>query len=213
MEMQYIFLAVFAVVSAVYMTTLAFKPSLLQFVLKGLLMPLVLCIYISGAGGIFWPIVLALIFAWIGDVLLLKITNILWFKLGLASFLVGHLFYIIAMSGYILPPNVPVLVISTVVASAFMVVVYKVTKPGKPMRVPVIAYEFIIMLMFLSALQLVLVQNNVFGILVFIGSICFVASDTMLALRTFRKVKIYFAVMATYIAAQLFITLGFCALG
>jgi uncharacterized membrane protein YhhN len=67
--------------------------------------------------------------------------------------------------------------------------------------------------MAVSALQLFLAQGELFGAFVFAGSLCFVASDTMLALVTFRKKPLYVYVMITYIAAQLLITLGFCLLG
>jgi len=216
MELKYIFLIIFAAVSLVYLITLGFKPALFQFILKGCLMPLVLAVYITSAGteNIYWPVVFALVFAWIGDVLLVKITNILWFKLGLASFLIGHVFYCIAMYGYIVPFNITVLIISALAACFIGVLIFKIVKPGKQMRIPVIAYEIIILFMAIFALQLFLSQyitnGSLFGILVFAGSILFVASDFMLALRTFRRVKIYFAVMITYISAQLLITHGFC---
>ena len=216
MELRFIFLIIFGVVSLVYLITLRFKPGLLQFILKGCLMPLVLTVYITsvGTGNIYWPVVFALIFAWAGDVLLVRITNILWFKLGLACFLIGHIFYCIAMYAYILPFNIPVLLISAAVACCSGVIIFKIVKPGKQMKIPVIAYETIILIMAIFALQVFLSQfienGKIFGLLIFIGSLCFVASDTMLALRTFRRVKIYFAVMITYIAAQLLITLGFC---
>jgi len=213
MSLQIIFLAILGVVSVVYLVTLAFKPGLFQFILKGCLMPLVFAVYFFGTNTILLPVVLALVFAWIGDVLLVRITNILWFKLGLASFLVGHIFYCIAMSGFIRPLNIPVLVVSIVFAAVFCIVAYKVVRPSKQMRIPVIAYEAIIMIMAIFACQLFIAQMSAakyFGALVFAGSICFVVSDTLLALRTFRRARIYFGVMITYIAAQLLIALGFC---
>jgi len=219
MELKFIFLIILGAVSLVYLITLGFKPGLLQFILKGCLMPLVLAVYISSVGtaNIYQPVVFALIFAWIGDVLLVRITNILWFKLGLASFLIGHIFYCVAMYAFILPFNIPVLLISAAVACCLGVIIYKFVKPGKQMKIPVIAYETIIMIMAIFALQLFITQfignGLIFGILIFAGSLCFVASDTMLALRTFRRVKIYFAVMITYIAAQILIALGFSMAG
>ena len=212
MNLKLIFLIILGVVSIVYLITLKFKPGVFQFILKGLLMPVILCIYIFGIGtaDIFWPVVLALVFAWIGDILLLKITNILWFKLGLASFLIGHIFYCIAMYGFIRPFNILAFVISVIIAASFGVFIFKYIKPSKQMKIPVIAYEAIIMVMVIFALQLFLSQMSLFGALVFAGSLCFVTSDTLLALKTFRRKKFYFAVMITYIAAQLLITLGFC---
>ncbi|MCL2764940.1 MAG: lysoplasmalogenase [Treponema sp.] len=217
MSLHHIFLVILGVVSLVYLTTLKFKPGLFQFILKSCLMPLVFAIYLTGAGQgkVFWPIITALVFAWIGDILLVRITNILWFKLGLASFLTGHIFYIVAMYGYAVPFNVPVLVISIIIAACFGVMAYKVVRPSKQMKIPVIAYETIILLMAIFACQLFIAQSSVnlyFGAFVLAGSICFVISDTLLALKTFRRVRIYFAVMVTYIAAQLLIALGFSML-
>jgi len=215
MELKYIILIILGIVSIVYLFTLVKKPSMFQFVLKGCLMPLLLAFYITSAGteNIFWPVALALIFAWIGDVLLVRITNILWFRLGLLSFLIGHIFYIIAMYEFIQPINFTVLIISIIAAVCIGYIVYKTVKPSKQMKIPVIAYETVILLMTISALQVFILQftgkGHIFGLLIFSGSICFLISDTLLAIRTFRRVKIYFAVMITYIAAQFLITLGF----
>ena len=177
-------------------------------------MPILLVVYISNVGlnNIFWPIITALIFAWMGDVLLVKIDNILCFKLGLASFLIGHLLYIVAMYKFAQPFHIPVLLVSILIAGCFGVIAFKAVKPSKEMKIPVIAYETIIMLMAIFACQLFMCQNSAFGALVFAGSMCFVVSDTFLALETFRGYKIYFLVMFTYISAQLIIILGFCAL-
>ena len=172
-------------------------------------MPLVFAIYFFGVNEkVFLPVVLALLFAWIGDVLLVRITNILWFKLGLASFLVGHICYCIAMFGFI-NFNFLVLGISAILAAAFCIVAYRFVKPSKQMKIPVIAYEIIITTMAALAFQFFLSVGSVVGTLVFAGSICFVISDTLLALKTFRRAKVYFAVMVTYIAAQFLIVYGF----
>jgi len=216
MELKFIILCIFGVVSVVYLVTLTRKQSTLQFILKGCLMPLLLVFYITSAGinNIYWPVVLALFFAWVGDVLLIKITNIICFKLGLASFLIGHICYIAAMYKYIQPLNILVLIISVVTAVCFGVIVYKTVKPGKQMQIPAIAYETVILAMAICALQLFLsqfiAQGHVFGLLVFAGSVCFIVSDTLLALRTFRNANFYLAVMITYITAQFLITFGFC---
>jgi len=209
MSLQTIFFIIFCAVSAVYLVTLIFKPCLFQFILKGCLMPLVFAIYFFGVNEkVFLPVVLALLFAWIGDVLLVRITNILWFKLGLASFLVGHICYCIAMFGFI-NFNFLVLGISAILAAAFCIVAYRFVKPSKQMKIPVIAYEIIITTMAALAFQFFLSVGSVVGTLVFAGSICFVISDTLLALKTFRRAKVYFAVMVTYIAAQFLIVYGF----
>jgi len=210
MNLHIIFLIILAVVSVVYLTTLFFKASIFQHILKGCLIPLILAVYLTGANIILLPIILALAFAWAGDVLLIKISNLLCFRLGLASFLIGHLCYIIAMSGYAMPFNVPVLIISAAAAAVLAVFLFRVIKPTSEMKIPVIAYETIILIMAIFALQLFLAQGSTFGIFVLIGSVNFVASDTSLALTTFRNKPYYVFCMTTYIAAQLLIALGFC---
>jgi uncharacterized membrane protein YhhN len=213
MEIKLVFLIILAVVSVIYLITLFFKDNLLQFILKGCLLPLILAVYISGTEKILVPIIFALAFGWIGDVFLLKIENLLSFRLGLASFLAGHICYITAFFNFTQPFNYYVLIISAAVAVVLGVCIFKLVKPGKDMMYPVIAYEIVIMLMAASAVQIFFASGGVFGILVMAGSICFVVSDGTLAYDTFRnKTKIgSFIVMLTYIAAQLLITLGFCA--
>ena len=210
MDIHFILLLVHGIISMIYLGTLFFKPSVFQYILKSCLIPLILAVYITGANIIILPIVLALTFAWIGDVLLIKISNVLCFKLGLTSFLIGHICYVIAMYKFTQPFNIPVLITSILVAAAAGFFLYKKVKPTDEMKIPVIAYETIILVMALSALQLFFAQGSYFGIFVLTGSLCFVASDTALALVTFQKKPFYVFCMATYIAAQLLITLGFC---
>jgi uncharacterized membrane protein YhhN len=209
MELKLIFLIILGAVSLVYLTTLFFKDSILQFILKGCLVPLILAVYLFGANTILLPIILALVFGWLGDVFLLKISNLLCFRLGLASFLLGHIFYIVTMFTYAQPFNILILIISVLVAVCYGIVIFRFIQPTKEMKIPVIAYETILLTMAIFALQLFLAQGGKFGAFVFAGSIFFVASDSMLALATFRKKALNVPVMITYIAAQLLIVLGF----
>ena len=105
--------------------------------------------------------------------------------------------------------NILVLVISLLIAGGIGFFLYKRVEPTKEMKIPVIAYETIIMIMALSALQLFLSQGSYFGVFVFAGSLCFVASDTALAFVTFKERHYYVFCMATYIAAQFLISFGF----
>jgi len=212
MNLMLVFMIILGVVSVVYLVTLFFKFGILQAALKCCLIPLIFMIYIFGADYILWPIVLALFFGWAGDIFLLKISNLRFFRLGLASFLLGHICYITAMSAFARPFNVTVLVISAAAAVCLGVLLFKIMRPTAEMKFPVIAYEMILLSTAIFALQLFLAQNSSFGALVFAGSICFLVSDSTLAYDTFRKGPKYgfFIVMLTYIAAQLLIILGFC---
>ena len=209
MELKLIFLLILGVVSIVYLITLFFKDSILQYILKGCLVPLILAVYLSAANNVLLMILIALVFGWLGDIFLLKISNLLRFRLGLASFLLGHIFYIITMFNYAQPLNIIVLIISIIVAVGYGILAFKMVQPSPDMKIPVIAYETILLTMAIFALQLFLAHWSKFGAFIFAGSLFFVASDSMLALATFRKKALNVPVMFTYIAAQLLIVLGF----
>jgi uncharacterized membrane protein YhhN len=215
MDLKIIFLAILGVVSVVYLISLFFKQGIFQAVLKGCLVPLILALYIFSADKILWLIVLGLVLGWTGDILLLKISNLLFFRLGLASFLIGHICYIIAILGFARPFNITVLVISVIAAACLGLFIFKFIRPTAEMKIPVIAYETILLTMTIFAVQLFLAQGSFFGAFVLAGSAFFVVSDSILAFDTFRKGTKYgfFIVMLTYITAQLLIALGFCTPG
>jgi uncharacterized membrane protein YhhN len=210
MEIKFVLLIALVVVSVVYLTTLFFKFSLLQAILKGCLLPLILAVYIFGAQNILLPFVLALVFGWIGDVFLLKITDPRCFKIGLCGFLIGHICFIIAMFKFALPLDILPLIISVVVCIALSILILRAIKVEKELQIPIIVYDVVIMTMAIFALQLFITQDSLFGTLIFIGSISFIISDFTLAFDTFKKKTTigYFCVMVTYIAAQLLLTLG-----
>jgi uncharacterized membrane protein YhhN len=212
MEPKIVFLVILGVVSVVYLVTLFFKYGLFQAILKCCLVPLVLAVYIFGAEKILLPIVLALVFGWVGDVLLLKDSAFRFFILGLVSFLIVHICYIIAMYEFARPFHITVLVISIAVGACIGFLLFKIFRPTAEMKIPIIAYETTIIIMAIFALQLFLAQDFSFGVFVLAGSLCFLVSDSTLAYDTFRKKLKYgaFIIMLTYIAAQLLITLGFC---
>jgi uncharacterized membrane protein YhhN len=204
-----IFLCILAVLSAAYLVSLFFERGRFQTTAKICLMPVVIAVYVT-RGQIFIPVVIALFFGWLGDILLLKIKNILFFRLGLASFLTGHLIYITVMLYFAGSVNLTLLVISLLVYAAAGVFIIKLIKPAKEMFVPVIIYETVILLMAVSAIQFFAVHGSPNGLFVLAGSVCFLVSDTLLAIHTFHsKPKVfYFLVMLTYIAAQFCIILG-----
>jgi uncharacterized membrane protein YhhN len=96
------------------------------------------------------------------------------------------------------------LVISAALAVPVGFAVHALIKPEKAMNLPAICYEIIIILMSLSALQLLLSRRDGRGLLIFAGSLCFLISDTLLAYFTFRTKpkRGDFFVMLSYIAAQ-----------
>jgi uncharacterized membrane protein YhhN len=208
--MTIIFLYILAALSLAYLVSLFFERGKFQTIAKICLMPVITSIYLTGTEHIFIPIVFALLFGWLGDILLLRIKEVLFFRLGLASFLLGHLIYLSVMLYFAGSVNIKLLVISLAVYAVAGIFIIRLIKPSKEMYVPVLIYETVILLMAVSAIQFFAVYRLPYGLFILAGSICFIISDTLLAIHTFRaKPKIYyFIVMFTYIAAQLSIVLG-----
>ena len=207
-------MAIFIVFSVIYLITLFFKQGIFQAVMKSCLMPLLVLMYIFGAENIFWLIIAALLLGCAGDIFLLRIKDLRFFRLGLVSFLLGHVCYIAALVIFARPFNLTVLAVSLVVAIALEYFMVKFVNPVKEMKIPVIVYGAIIMGMVIFTLQVFLKHGSPSGSFILAGGLCFLVSDSALARFTFGTKPKYgdFIVMITYIAAQFFITLGFCGL-
>jgi uncharacterized membrane protein YhhN len=158
-------------------------------------------------------IVIGLILGFVGDVTLLKPKVQILFMIGLGSFLIGHLLYIISfiteMNGF---TGVPAGVYITILGYAlFFVLVFRYLKDSlKEMTVPVVIYMTIILVMSFCALALM--YAAVTGAvrtpwLAFVGSLNFIASDLLLANQLFKKPFKYdqAIIMVTYLVAQLLI--------
>jgi uncharacterized membrane protein YhhN len=197
-------MAFFAGMSVAHLGAAALKKRPAAVFTKVCLMPLLAAVYVFGTEHVFIPLILALIFGWGGDVFLLKISELRFFRLGLASFLIGHLCYISSFLFFAGSLNIMALAISAAVTVPLALAVYSIIRPEKTMKLPAIVYEIAILLMSLSALQLFLARRDGGSLLVFAGSLCFIFSDTLLARFTFGTKPRYgdFFVMLTYIAAQ-----------
>jgi uncharacterized membrane protein YhhN len=180
-------------------------------------------VYLLSAESLTLTIILALAFGWGGDILLIKIDNKTFFRLGLGCFLLGHVCYIFSILNFTPAVHPTVLVISCITAIPLGVIILKIIHPDKAMLIPVIAYTVIIESMVLCALQFLINRQNFIGAAVFGGSLCFLASDSLLAYFTFRKLppnpegkvplrkitgRRNILVMFTYILAQAGLILG-----
>ena len=219
MSITGILLIILALVAVFHIAVIILEKETLRRISKCLLVPLLLAAYIAGGGSKFLLPIPALILGWIGDVLLIKIQKKINFMLGLASFLLGHIFYIasfIRILGSLSPDgaagsiNIPAILIFTPVAIALGIVVLRLIKPTKEMRVPVILYMSVLVLMTLFGFQVFLHNIGIAGFLLLSGCLCFMISDTILAYYTFRKLKVSGSVliMSYYIVAQTEIIIG-----
>ena len=190
--------------------------SILQFIFKPLIIPVVIGYFDSQINDITkgfnkW-IVAALIFSWIGDVLLMfQDKKDIFFLLGLSAFLLAHVFYVIYFHKVRLRDNVksnPWLLVIVVVYYAALI---SFLSPYLgDMKVPVRIYGIVISFMFMLAMHMLFIRNKSAGKWMMIGALLFVLSDSLLALNKFYQSFEFasVAIILAYALAQFFIVKG-----
>ncbi len=182
-------------------------------ILKFCLMPLLLLYYLAAcARSGSKPsdmIVLALGFGFGGDFLLEMGDK--WFPLGTLSFLLGHVFYVIA---FLLPvrwatvlPALLVMAVPFAGYGVYMLVTLIRTPSAYPLRYVLTVYLAALISLSLSAFLRMTYTNLYSFLMVLIGSLLFLASDTILAFAQFQG-KTRSGIMILYTAAQLLLIQG-----
>lgn len=157
-------------------------------------------------------VAVGLFFGCLGDIFLMLNENM--FVAGLASFLIGHILYVIAFSkqtsAKALSKHKSYILIAGILAS-FSYYLYNILQPSLgPLKIPVILYIIVIAAMAFFAYTRRYQTNTLSFIICLIGALLFIFSDSILALNKFVA---YLAnsglyIMSSYILAQYFITLG-----
>jgi uncharacterized membrane protein YhhN len=216
-----IFLGIFILISAAHIGFISLQKEKQRRRSKVLIIPALLAFYIASVKNpLIFPI-FALVFGWFGDVLLINKRRRLNFKLGLASFLLGHICYVFTFVNFLksagsnindaaLRFNTTAALIYIPLAAVLGILMLMFIRPNKEMLLPVIIYLIGIETMCFWALEAFVCKPGPSGALIFSGSLCFILSDTILGYYTFRKLKRAGAVliMLFYILAQAGIILG-----
>ena len=177
--------------------------SLLQLIFKPLIMPsLILLYYLSSKSKNKWYLV-AMFFSFLGDVLLLDKSNM--FLFGIAAFLITQLLYVFIISKELPLSDWKTKLIASIPFLAFFIILIKVLKPGLgEFLLPVVVYGAAISVFgMVSLLNYILRKDNPSMILL-LGAVLFIFSDSMIALNKFYEAKALYgvAIMVTYILAQ-----------
>lgn len=157
-------------------------------------------------------ILLALIFSWIGDVLLMfQNEKKIFFLLGLSSFLLAHIFYIQFFNRIRLKEKLEVKWSLLLIAAFYYGVLIAILFPHlEDMKWPVCIYGIVISSMFMLAMHMPLIKNRKIGSFMMTGALLFVISDSVLAVnmfyRSFEMAGVI--IMITYGLAQFFIVEG-----
>ena len=156
-----------------------------------------------------------LVFAFIGDVLLLmQQSNPSFFIYGLVAFLLCHIFYISAfILDYKSKPSQknPFLLWAVIVFAAFCAGLFLYLQPHLgAMKFPVLIYALVISVMAIMAVSRYGRVNPFSFEIIFYGAVFFLFSDSMLAYNKFVEPLPHagLVIMASYMLAQYFIVLG-----
>jgi uncharacterized membrane protein YhhN len=216
---EVIFLILFFIIAIVEVYGEYKDNTKIEFSTKPVLMPLLILFYVFGViegasiTRVDWLIVVALLGGWAGDIFLMQKNQEKWFLFGMIAFLLNQIFYIISFflsisnitsfnpSGFFLLG--PVLLILLFMLPRF------INKAGE-MKMPVLVYLVAIVLMHISAILRLAEFQGLPFILVYVGSISFIISDSTIAVDKWDKEVPNGRpiIMTTYILAQFYITLG-----
>jgi uncharacterized membrane protein YhhN len=224
MAISTIFLVLFIVLSIVHTIGefLEDGPKLkVRTITKPFLLPLVIAYYLMACSekniAPVTLIVIGLALGFVGDVVLMKPKVQILFMIGLGSFLIGHILYIIeffkAMGSL---ANVqPVAYVSLIAYAAFFYAMFRYLKADlKEMLPPVLVYMILIITMSFASFALMFSSTTgavTLPWVAFVGSLNFIASDALLANQLFKKPFKYdqAIIMLTYLIAQLCIAQAF----
>ena len=202
-------LRIFILLSILYLIAILLSLEVLIFYLKLLLLlPLIAAAFISKNFQNRIILVIALVFSWVGDVLLLFVfKNAIYFMLGLVAFLTAHIFYIVLFVKELKKANgkiefkKPGLIVIAIYLSTILLIL--IPHLGD-LTIPVIIYAVVISTMLYMAYLLSFHWVKPASIYLLTGAISFILSDSILAFDKFYQPipMSGFLIMATYLYAQ-----------
>jgi uncharacterized membrane protein YhhN len=204
----------YLIIATIHLVAILFGQSYFADWSKTLLMPsLLLFIWWQNVN---WQakklIALAIIFSFFGDVFLIfQNQNPLFFILGLISFLIAHIFYIsqnlkncaLKINNRLVISFMPMLIWAIVL----LILAYK---NAGAYFVPIFVYAIILCALYMSMLFARSKFSDLNWQLLFLGTILFIISDSMIAINRFILPfdMAGFAIMISYIVAQFLIVLA-----
>ena len=209
------YLKIFVGISVFYLLLIAIGKEDLAWYFKPLLLPgLLLATNESKSFPTKKWLVLALIFSWIGDVILMFADKgELFFIFGLVSFLIGHILFITLFikQETVNTPNRLIFGIGVLAVAAYLYTMLTILLPSLgDLKIPVSVYAFVISLMLVMAIRGALTWTSPMNILILNGAVAFVTSDSILAVNKFFSPlpNASLLIMSTYLIAQYLITFG-----
>lgn len=182
---------------------------------KTLLMPILILYYIFSSKNIIFILIIALFMSFLGDTFLLFENKKTFFKLGLLSFLLSHIFYLLTflITSNFLKDKVPFYIfIFLIPYLLYGLFFYRSLFPEiEEVKREILMYIIVIILMSFFTIPRFYIFSLKNSLLVFIGSILFIISDSLLSLQIFKEKikKNSILIMLNYGLAQFLIVSGF----
>ena len=211
-----LFLSIYLGCSVFYLLITAFNQEEIARVVKPILLPILLiAVYFSESFSTKKILETALIFSWIGDVILLFADKgEIYFILGLVAFLISHLFYIVLFSKQTISKSISNKLSFGagigLILIYFSVMIATLGPKLGPLTLPVVIYAVVISTMLYYALKGSYQWNSIPYNSVLIGAVFFISSDSILAFNKFYHPipQASFSIMITYLLAQYSIVWG-----
>ena len=210
----YSFLALFFLSTGIHLYASLKKNKALRNKTKPFILLSLLGFYVCTAKPIILFVVLALLFSWLGDILLIP-AGTGWFTAGGIAFMISHVFFILSYARQTDFQAIPIPVILLLFAAftAAALVLFHFLRPHLPKGLfyPMLFYLILNGLMNCAAWCRALTQRGAGGIITAAGALLFFLSDSSLFFVRFHKnspLKTHFAVMFTYSLGELLIVLG-----
>lgn len=146
---------------------------------------------------------LALFFSFLGDVFLLDKTG--YFLLGIGSFLITQILFIKVIISQLRKVRVHHIIITLLPFVVYFTVLISTIKENlTEFFIPVVIYGITISFFGMVSLLNYFINKSKKSVVLLIGAVLFIASDSMIALNKFHEPRIIYpvAIMITYIFAQ-----------
>ena len=193
----------FFAVSAMEIIGIAMNNSLVQSIFKPMMMLSLMALYFFSAEKRNNLYILALAFSFLGDVFLLDKNSM--FIYGIAAFLLTQLLYIYIIVKQMEKPSFFHKYLYAFLFANYIVYLMILLKPNLgDLFYPVVVYGVTIGVFGLVATLNFVTKRKKTDLILMLGAILFIASDSMIALNKFHEARTFYpiAIMSTYILAQ-----------
>ena len=212
--MKIIVLILFFIVTAIHLYASLKQDKPLRNKTKPFILLLLLAFYWLSAEKILITVILALIFSWIGDILLIP-RGVKWFTAGGIAFMVSHIFFILTyarLTDFSRISRVWMIILPVLFITSTLIIFSKL-RPHLPKALfyPMLLYLLINGGMNCFAWFRSMANPGLAAVITAIGALLFYISDSSLFFVRFDKnslLKTHFLVMLTYSIGEFLIVLG-----